>query len=68
MKEHGLIMSSRTLGWFSEHIDALGSSHTNKFGGSGRFIAFMQLLSGLEFDSTIESIQHGHDLNKYLQR
>lgn len=71
MKEHGLLVASRTLSWLSKHSEALGCSQSQ--GGktintTGRFIAMMQLTTGIAFDSIVEAMQYAHDLKKYIFR
>lgn len=70
MKDHGLILTSRTLGWLSKHTDAINSckSQTGKFSGTGKLVSFMQLMTPIGFDSLVESLQYAYDLKKYLFR
>lgn len=72
MRDHGLITVNRTLGWISKYAEALGSSDQSMPSGhalnTGRFIAFMQLISGPAFDLLVESMQYAHDVRKYIFR
>ncbi|KAG4075513.1 hypothetical protein HA402_003338 [Bradysia odoriphaga] len=70
IKEHGLLVANRTLSWLSKYSEALGSNQSSngKTNTSGRFIAFMQLMSGVDFDSIVEALQYAHDLKKYVFR
>lgn len=72
MRDHGLITVNRTLGWISKYAEALGSSDQSMRAGQsfngGRFIAFMQLISGPAFDLLVESMQYAHDVRKYIFR
>lgn len=65
MRQHGLILPNRTRSWLAKYTDALrmqnGSSTT-----AGRFIAFMQLTTGIAFDKLIEGLQYEHDLRKFI--
>lgn len=66
MRQHGLILPNRTRSWLAKYTEALrmqnGSSSTN----TGRFIAFMQLTTGIAFDKLIEGLQYEHDLRKFI--
>lgn len=65
MRQHGLILPNRTRGWLAKYTEALrmqNGSSTN----SGRFIAFMQLTTGIAFDKLIEGLQYGHDLRRFI--
>lgn len=70
IKEHGLLVANRTLSWLSKYSDALGcnQSSNGKTNTTGRFIAFMQLMNGVGFDSIVEGLQYAHDLKKYVFR
>lgn len=71
MREHGLLLTSRTLSWLFKHSEALGCGsgvNTGKVGHVGRFISFMQLTEGISFDMLVESMQYAHDLKKYIFR
>lgn len=70
IKEHGLLVANRTLSWLSKYSDALGCNQNSngKTNTSGRFIAFMQLMTGVGFDSIVEGLQYAHDLKKYVFR
>lgn len=71
IREHGLMLTSRTLSWLFTHSEALGCSHgvnTGKVGAAGRFISFMQLERAVPFDMLVESLQYAHDLKKYIYR
>lgn len=70
IKEHGLLVANRTMSWLSKYSDALGCTQTanGKTNTTGRFIAFMQLTTGIGFDSIVEALQYAHDLKKYIFR
>lgn len=68
MRDHGLLVTSRTLSWLSKHSEALGCGQTGKLGSAGRFISFMQLTDPVEFDQLVEAMQYAHDLRKYVFR
>jgi Myb-like DNA-binding domain len=69
MREHGLLQTSRTLGWLAKHADALGDGIVaSKYGGTGRFVAFMQLGNAIYFDMLVESLQYAFDMKRYLHR
>lgn len=69
MRDHGLLMTSRTLSWLSKHQEALGCGVSGKLGSSaGRFISFMQIADPIEFDLLVEAMQYAHDLRKYVFR
>lgn len=70
IKEHGLLVANRTMSWLSKYSEALGCSQNSngKTNHAGRFIAFMQLTSGIGFDSIVEALQYAHDLKKYVFR
>jgi hypothetical protein len=69
MREHGLLITRRTLGWLASHAEALGEGlNSSKYGGTGRFVAFMQLINSTSFDMTVEGLQYAYDLKKYLHR
>lgn len=68
MRDHGLLLTSRTLSWLSKHSEALGCGQTGKMGSAGRFISFMQIADPLEFDQLVEAMQYAHDLRKYVFR
>lgn len=64
MREHGLLVVNKTLGWWSQHTEALGTAS----GANGRLISFMQLMNAISFDALVEALQYGHDLKKYILR
>lgn len=72
MKEHGLLITSRTLSWLSKHSEALGCiqapGSSTRFSHAGRFISLMQLTNGIAFDLIVEALQYAHDLKKYIFR
>lgn len=70
IKEHGLLLANRTLSWLSKYSEAMGCNQNSngKTSTSGRFVAFMQLMTGVGFDSTIEALQYAQDLKKYIFR
>lgn len=63
-------MGSRTLSWLSKYSEALGctQSQNGKTNTTGRFIALMQLTTGIDFDTIVEGMQVTQDLRKYLYR
>lgn len=65
VRQHGLILPNRTRSWLAKYNKALSL----KNGGerhSGRFIAFMQLLTGIGFDRIVEGLQYELDLRKFI--
>lgn len=68
MREHGLIVPHRLRSWLAKYNEALNLKRSDKQTSTGRFIAFMQLTSGLKFDSLIEGLQYQQDLYKFLLR
>lgn len=65
MREHGLILPNHTRSWFAKYSEALNLKNS-KHTGSGRFLAFIQLCGGIEFDKIVEGMQYEHDLRKFL--
>lgn len=68
MREHGLIAPNRLRSWLAKYSEALNLKKSDKQTSTGRFIAFMQLTSGLKFDSHVEGLQYQQDLHKFLLR
>ena len=69
MKNHGLLVTSKTLGWLSKYSEALRNvQFVGKYGTTGRFISFMQLTNGIAFDGLVEALQYACDLKKYIYR
>lgn len=67
MREHGLIMPSRTKSWLAKYSDALRTKNpTGKYLSAGRFVAFMQITDAITFDRIVEGLQYEHDLRKFL--
>lgn len=65
MREHGLILPNHTRSWFAKYIEAVELKN-GKQTGNGRFLAFMQLTKGMEFDKIVEGLQYEHDLRKFM--
>lgn len=65
MREHGLLIPNHTRSWMGKVADALGLQN-GKSTTTGRFIAFMQLTTGLAFDKVVEARQYEHDLRKFI--
>lgn len=65
MREHGLILPNHTRSWFAKYVEAIGLKNGKQF-GNGRFLAFMQLTKGMEFDKIVEGLQYEHDLRKFI--
>lgn len=63
MRDHGLIMANRCLGWITKYADALRSEQNCK-----RFLAFMQLCKPVEFDLLMEGLKYFSDLQKTIFR
>lgn len=63
VRAHGLILPNRTKSWLAKY-----SKSTNLKKGSGRFIALMQLTTGLAFDRIIEGLQYEYDLRKFMNK
>lgn len=67
VRRHGLILPNRTRSWLAKYNKALSVKNA---GGSrmhsGRFVAFMQLLTGIGFDRIVEGLQYEHDLRKFI--
>ena len=68
IREHGLLVTNRTYSWLSKRSEAISCGQTVRLGNTGRFVAFMQLTSGISFDMLVESMQYVHDLKKYIFR
>lgn len=66
---HGLILPNRTKSWLAKYNKAtsLKKCHDNNL-NSGRFVALMQLTTGLAFDRIVEGLQYEYDLRKYLNK
>lgn len=66
---HGLILPNRTKSWLAKYNKATGlkKCHENNL-NSGRFVALMQLTTGLAFDRIVEGLQYEYDLRKYLNK
>lgn len=67
VRRHGLILPNRTRSWLAKYNKALSLKNAgdNKM-HSGRFIAFMQLSTGIGFDRIVEGLQYEHDLRKFI--
>lgn len=63
MRDNGLIMTNRTLGWISKYAEAIGSEAK-----CSRFLAFMQICSPIQFDKLVESLKYFADLQKSIFR
>ncbi|XP_065365514.1 transcriptional adapter 2A isoform X1 [Calliphora vicina] len=63
MRDHGLIMANRCLGWITKYADALRSEQNCK-----RFLAFMQLCEPVKFDLLMEGLKYFSDLQKTIFR
>lgn len=68
MREHGLIAPNRLRSWLAKYNEALNLKKNDKQTSTGRFIAFLQLTSGLKFDAIVEGLQYQQDLHKFLLR
>lgn len=67
VREHGLLMASRTLSWLSKHSEALSCVVGGK-STTGRFVSCMQLMPAITFDMLVESLQYATDLKKFVYR
>lgn len=65
MREHGLLLPNHTRSWMGKVSDAL-CLQNGKPTTAGRFIASMQLTTGLAFDKCVEARQYEHDLRKFI--
>ncbi|XP_011179813.3 transcriptional adapter 2A isoform X1 [Zeugodacus cucurbitae] len=63
MRDHGLIMPNRTLGWISKYGEALGSESN-----CSRFLSFMQICNPIKFDMLVESLKYFTDTQKTIYR
>ncbi|CAD7005422.1 transcriptional adapter 2A isoform X2 [Ceratitis capitata] len=63
MRDHGLIMPNRTLGWISKYGEALGSESN-----CNRFLSFMQICNPVKFDMLVESLKYFTDVQKKIYR
>lgn len=54
--------------WLTKYRKALGSKEANDSNQfhTGRFVAFIQLTTGIEFDRMAEGLQYELDLKKFL--
>lgn len=67
VRRHGLILPNRTRSWLAKYTKALSVKHgTENRMHTGRFVAFMQLLTGIEFDRIVEGLQYEVDLRKFI--
>lgn len=67
MKNHGLLVTNRNRAYLQKYAEALQTQNLNKFsGGTGRFVAFMQITTGMQFDNLVESLQLFTDYKKYI--
>lgn len=67
VRRHGLIIPNRTRSWLARYSNALGIKNPNDNRSyTGRFIAFMQLSTGIGFDRIVESLQYEFDLRKFI--
>lgn len=67
VRRHGLILPNRTRSWLAKYTKALSVKNaTESRMHTGRFVAFMQLLSGIEFDRIVEGLQYEVDLRKFI--
>lgn len=67
VRRHGLILPNRTRSWLAKYTKALSVKNgTENRMHTGRFVAFMQLLTGIEFDRIVEGLQYEVDLRKFL--
>ena len=65
MREHGLLLPQHTRSWLAKHQEALGLQNGKQV-TAGRFLACMQLTTGISFDKVIEGLQYENDLKKYI--
>lgn len=65
MRQHGLILPNRTRSWLAKYSEALRMQNGSST-SAGRFMAFMQLTTGIAFDKLIEGLQYKHDLRKFI--
>ncbi|XP_036327575.1 transcriptional adapter 2A-like, partial [Rhagoletis pomonella] len=63
MRDHGLIMPNRTLGWISKYAEALGSESN-----CHRFLSFMQISKPIKYDMLVESLKYFSDVQKKIYR
>ncbi|XP_061394105.1 transcriptional adapter 2A isoform X1 [Musca vetustissima] len=63
MRDHGLIMTNRTMGWITKYAEPLRSEANCK-----RFLAFMQLCKPMEFDLLMEGLKYFSDVQKAIFR
>ncbi|XP_031630871.1 transcriptional adapter 2A isoform X1 [Contarinia nasturtii] len=69
VRQHGLILPNRTKSWLSKYTKAMNlKKSTDNQLHSGKFVAFMQLTSGIGFDRIVESLQYEYDLRKFLSK
>lgn len=67
VRRHGLILPNRTRSWLAKYTKALSLKNaTESRMHTGRFVAFMQLLTGIEFDRIVEGLQYEVDLRKFI--
>ncbi|XP_037948618.1 transcriptional adapter 2A isoform X2 [Teleopsis dalmanni] len=63
IRDHGLIVSNRTLGWILKYADAFGSD-----ANCIKFLSFVQVMKPIAFDKLLESLKYFKDLQKSLFR
>lgn len=66
MQDHGLLIPSKTMSWYAQHVDALEKIKTNNSKVYGNFTSFMQLTSPIGFDKLLEGMQHFSELKEYI--
>lgn len=65
MREHGLLLPNYTRSWMGKVSEAL-CLQNGKPMSAGRFIALMQLTTGIAFDKIVEARQYEQDLKKFI--
>lgn len=65
VREHGLIIPNRIKSWLAKCNRIIYQNRSQK---SGKFVALMQLTTGICFDRIVEGLQYENDLKKFLHK
>lgn len=68
IREHGLLVPSKTLSWYAQYVDAFESVEKIKAHKkiNGTILSFVQLTSPVNFDKLLEGMQHFSELKSYI--
>ncbi|KAL5282652.1 TADA2A family protein [Megaselia abdita] len=70
IRDHGLLISSKTMGCYAQYVDAFDSVEKLKANKNinGNMLSFMQLTNPTSFDKLLEGMQQYSELNKYISK